>query len=466
MKFKKISLISLVAAAVAGPAFSQINMLNTSNVPFAHMGESVAQNGGYSLLGAYEDGTVTAQGQKGYEGAVYLYNNGVLERTYLLTDAANKTAFTGRSVTLNSNFLAAAVSSPTYTGPNLVRPDVYIAGKVNGAWSTTYNYSISDSEIIPAAGNQVALDGYGTLAIGVQDQLINGVTTGAVFIYEFNGSAWVKKQTLTNGIANGKFGFSIAFHNDKLIVGAPESEGGRVYTYKKNGTWSQLNVFPSVAGSLPGIGYKVDVTDNSAIAASTGTAYFLELQNNQWTVAGQVSNISVSSVAIENVKAVIGHGASGSYGPDAASIYMKEWNGWNLKKTKTSTEAGDNFGFDVDIEGSKVLVSRKYADKGTITNVGAAVLYDFWSVIYSREAEATTEEISVNNLFPNPAADEVVTYAAADEVVSVEAIGQDGAISKLSVEENRINISTLAPGLYTLRIKTANGIESKKLSVL
>ncbi|WP_028979837.1 T9SS type A sorting domain-containing protein [Sporocytophaga myxococcoides] len=477
MKLLKFTLMNLMVGAMSLSAISQTHMLNPSNTPYAHMGESVAQFGGYSLFGAYEDGILLDQyGNKTLPGAVYLFNsNGVLERSYMLTADSLRYANVGRSVTLNSNFIAATVTGTIITqGP---RPCVYIAGKTNGVWNNNYSYSITDPDVVINTELQVALDGYGTLAIGSPLSTVNGVQTGAVFIYEFVSNQWVKKQVLvpSNAIANSRFGKSIAFHNNYLIVGAPQSEGGRVYTFSKNGTWSQLNVFPSgttYAGAR--LGERVDVSDNTAVVSApnhngTGSVFFLDLQNNQWVVSSQISNLKATSVAIENVKAVVGVD-NGQYSVNgiAAQFYLKDWNGWVLKKTRTSTEAGDNFAFDVDIEGSKVLVSRKYADKNGIVNVGAGVSYDYWSTIYSssREAGDFEEAVEVNNLYPNPTTLSEITFNSTEEIVEVDAYSQNGSSSKLSFSGNKIDVRSLAPGLYTLQIRTANGVESRKLSVL
>ncbi|WP_156026993.1 T9SS type A sorting domain-containing protein [Sporocytophaga myxococcoides] len=468
MRLLKFTLMNLMVGAMSLSAISQTHMINSSNVPYAHMGESVAQYGGYSAFGAYEDGIITPSGSKTYHGAVYLYNNGVLERSFKLTADSMQVANVGRSVSLNSNFVAASFTG--FVMSSSPRPCAVIAGKTNGVWNNNFSYSIIDSDVTISTTLQVALDGYGTLAIGSPDATVNGVKTGAVFIYEFNGSTWVKKQVLTpsNVVADGLFGRSIAFHNNYLMVGAPGSQGGRVYTYSKNGTWSQLNVFPSSGTTYAGaLGQNVDVSDNTAVVSApthngTGSVFFLDLQNNQWTVASQISNVRASSVAIENVKAVVGvDGVS-------AQFYLKDWNGWVLKKTRTSTEAGDSFGYDVDIEGSKVLVSRKYADKNGIPNVGAGVSYDYWSTIYSssREAVDFEEAVEVNNLYPNPTTLSEVTFNSSEEILNVEAYGQNGSSSKLTFSGNKIDVSSLTPGLYTLQIRTANGIESRKLSVL
>jgi hypothetical protein len=474
MKLKKFTLLSLLVGAMSLSSFAQIHMINTSNTPYAHMGESVAQSNGYSAVGAFEDGVVTS-GVKNYAGAVYLYNNGVLHRSYKLTGATYNTANLGRSVAINGHFLAATTPGQMpIQGP---RPCVFIAGKTNGVWNNSLTYSITDPDIVVNGDLQVALDGYGTLAIGSPDATINGLAFGSVFIYEFNGSQWVRKQRLTPTVQSvgGKFGKSIAFHNNRLIVGAPFSNGGRAYIFTKNSEgWSGPRIFPSIINTYPGakLGDKVDVSDNIAIISApghngTGSVFLLELQGGGATY--QISNIKATSVAIENVQAIVGVEDNNLPGiASSVRFYLKEWNGWNLKKTRNSTETADHFGSDVDIEGGKVLVGRKYADKGAVLNVGAAVLYDYWSTVNSssREAGDFEEAVEVNNLYPNPSTLSEVTFNSNEEILQVDAYSQNGSSIQLSFSGNKIDVRSLTPGLYTLKIRTAKGVESKKLSVL
>ncbi|MCR6639622.1 MAG: T9SS type A sorting domain-containing protein [Sporocytophaga sp.] len=398
-----------------------------------------------------------------------------MHRSYKLTGSTYNTANLGRSVAINGHFLAATATG--YMPIQGTRPSVFIAGKTNGVWNNSFTYTINDPDIVISSELQVALDGYGTLAIGSPDATINGLAFGSVFIYEFNGSQWVRKQRLTPTVQSvgGKFGKSIAFHNNRLIVGAPFSNGGRAYIYTKNGgSWSNSSIFPSLINTYPGskLGDKVDISDNTAIISApghngTGSVFILDLQGNSSPY--QISNLKASSVAIENVQAIIGVDHNEFPGnASAVRFYLKEWNGWNLKKTRSSTEAGDNFGYDVDIEGSKVILSRKYADKGSILNVGAAVLYDYWTTINSssREAGDFDEAVEVNNLYPNPSTLSEVTFNSNEEILNVNAYSQDGSLTQLSFSGNKIDVKSLTPGLYTIQIRTAKGVEIKKLSVL
>ncbi len=177
------------------------------------------------------------------------------------------------------------------------------------------------------------------------------------------------------------------------------------------------------------------------------------------------------------MKAVVGVD-NGQYSVNgiAAQFYLKDWNGWVLKKTRTSTEAGDNFAFDVDIEGSKVLVSRKYADKNGIVNVGAGVSYDYWSTIYSstREAGDFEEAVEVNNLYPNPTEGNItLSYTATKaETATVEMYDLAGkkvyaADWKLNsgINNRQINLIEQAKGFYLLKLNTLQGIGTEKLVI-
>lgn len=60
---------------------------------------------------------------------------------------------------------------------------------------------------------------------------------GKVYIYNLQGDS-VEQITASDGAAGDGFGTSLAFGNNRLIVGAPEasSGAGKVYGYKLDGT--------------------------------------------------------------------------------------------------------------------------------------------------------------------------------------------------------------------------------------
>jgi hypothetical protein len=60
-------------------------------------------------------------------------------------------------------------------------------------------------------------------AIGSRYDSIQNDASGAVYIYEYNGEAWILLQKLLPSTAgqNANFGYSVAIYNTTIAVGSP-----------------------------------------------------------------------------------------------------------------------------------------------------------------------------------------------------------------------------------------------------
>ena len=87
-------------------------------------------------------------------------------------------------------------------------------------------------------GGALAVDG-NTLVVGAKLQ----GTTGAAYVFEFNGTSWVETATLTAalGMAGDLFGHSVAIDADRIAVTALGENGGQGAAYvfeKPAGGWA------------------------------------------------------------------------------------------------------------------------------------------------------------------------------------------------------------------------------------
>jgi hypothetical protein len=78
-----------------------------------------------------------------------------------------------------------------------------------------------------------------TIAVGVRyNDGLNDSSTyeGAAYVFGRSGTVWSELQVLRPipGVLKGQFGFSIDLKGDTLVVGAPQMQGGLVYSYLKN----------------------------------------------------------------------------------------------------------------------------------------------------------------------------------------------------------------------------------------
>lgn len=100
-------------------------------------------------------------------------------------------------------------------------------------------------------------------------------------------------------------------------------------------------------------------------------------------------------------------------------------------------------------------------DLEPITNFGADDLWVFnLELVFSTSEEG---ELTLK-VFPNPAVDQVY-FDGMKPVSEISLFGINGALLKTAENQNRIDVSDLAPGVYYLQIKTENLIVKRKIVV-
>ena len=189
--------------------------------------------------------------------------------------------------------------------------------------------------------------------LGVPNAEHGGVITGAAYLYEFVDGIWQFrfKFVADDAAAGDAFGYSVAMHSDRVIIGAPLADGsfvdeGAVYVFRKNGnTWDLLS--------------KVVSTDPSA-RAGFGT-----------------------SVGMSVPVIIVGAPYDDELGEDAGAAYVYEQTAnsfvFQEKLLGFDTEAEDHFGFSVAIR-QQLQVAYKVAvgapqDDDDGTDSGSVFLY-------------------------------------------------------------------------------------------
>jgi hypothetical protein len=127
------------------------------------------------------------------------------------------------------------------------------------------------------SGWSVSSNGAGdVIAIGAPYNNGNGIDSGHVRVYAWNGTSWAQRGTDINGEAASDYsGVSISLNNDGTIVaiGAPQNDGGgsnsgHVRVYVWNGTsWIQrgTDINGEAAGDQSGT--SVSISDDGAVVA-------------------------------------------------------------------------------------------------------------------------------------------------------------------------------------------------------
>jgi hypothetical protein len=263
----------------------------------SQFGNALAINGNTLFVGAPMHDSFGANA-----GAVYVFTfDGVswVQRQKLIgADTASGDRF-GSALALNDGWLA--VSAPLHSSPGSPGGAVYLFEFDGVSWVQRYKVGAPDTIAGDRFGSAIALDN-GWLAVGVPLHRFVGSASGAVYLFEFNGTAWVQRQKFvaSDTVGGDQFGSALALENQRLVVGAPlhNSNGpasGAVYIFERaTTTWierakligSDTNAGDRLGGSISidGNTILVGAYGDTAAGPATGAAYvFVEVTGPEVT---------------------------------------------------------------------------------------------------------------------------------------------------------------------------------------
>jgi len=240
-------------------------------------------------------------------------------------------------------------------------------------------------------GEVVALDG-AVAVVGAPRDNQNGVGAGAAYVFREIDGVWMEEQRLTpiGASASDFFGTSVAVSGDRLVVGSLEHSDlglatGAAYVFVYvNGLWVEEQRLALVDGEgLDRFGVSVGIDgDLVAVGADSrdvglernaGTAFVFRRSGANWSMEAVLTANDPShdaflgnSIAVDGDVVIAGAFADNAIEPDGGAAYLFRNNGglWNQEQKLTSSDLTDNdlFGFDVAIEGDRVVVSALQND--------------------------------------------------------------------------------------------------------
>ncbi|AEZ65754.1 virion structural protein and packaging [Cyanophage S-TIM5] len=229
---------------------------------------------------------------------------------------------------------------------------VAIGARKEGTGGAVYVYNLdgtgevkitpSDTASSDVFGSAVAI-GNSKVYVGAEGDDDNGSSSGSVYIYNLDGTGEVK-LTPSDGRSFARFGSSLAFGHDKLVVGAFSDDpagsppsGGSVYVYDPDGT-NELKIRSSDIASSDDFGHAVAIGSNKIVVGAYG-----DDDNSQ----------------------------SGS-----GSVYVYNLDGTGeVKITASDAAASDQFGYSVAVGGDKIYVGARYEDTPT-NSAGSVYIYN------------------------------------------------------------------------------------------
>jgi hypothetical protein len=251
-------------------------------------------------------------------------------------------------------------------------------------------------------------------AVGAPNNIVSGISCGSVFIYKYldTNYLFIQKIYPSDGVNDDKFGHSLCFsslwfNQLFLFVGAPNKlisnrRCGAVYVYKLvNSEFIYIKkLTPLSPSNGDGFGFSIaSHSDRLVVGAPTkkfndticGAIYYHIYWNNDWAYFGYLIPLDKKpnqrfgySVATRSNRVFIGAPGDNTYGNNAGAVYdyffIQGPNTWefNMKKYSLSPKAGDEFGFSLTTgvgNGQRIVVGSPGIDENYI-DAGKIFIYN------------------------------------------------------------------------------------------
>ena len=225
----------------SGANYSQAAKLMASDgLATDAFGESVAVDGNFAIIGASgNDHTALSN-----PGAAYIYDlttpASPVEIKLTAGDPEVSSGF-GKDVAISGNF--AIVGAMDHNNGGSDQGAVYVFERNTGGTDNWGQFA----KILPAGisdadqfGSAVAIEG-DVMVVGAQG---DGSSTGAAYIFRYDGSSWNEEAKLIgSGISGGDmFGSDVSIAAGKVIIGVGGENQSYVFEDQGAGSWSEVQI--------------------------------------------------------------------------------------------------------------------------------------------------------------------------------------------------------------------------------
>ena len=292
------------------------------------------------------------------------------------------------SLDMDGNY--AIVGSPMNGTDQNGQNDIHEAGAAfiyqrtgAGGWALIQKIVPIDRDDQDRFGYDVAISAEGYALVGTQYK-------NAAYFFEWNGGDWSEIQKI-EGEQLQSFGFSVAMHGDKALIGAPGDNDfeGAAYLYQRDpnaGQWVAAKIMRPPAAEQQSFGNALDISetyiiigapffDGSESDVNVGAAYIFSAADGTFVRPLDFPELQPgdklgTTVAISESTAIVGipehalddNGADdqdaqndGLLHPGIVGIFSGA--SWNLQKiVSPDRDPNDQFGVCVDIQGDMAIV--------------------------------------------------------------------------------------------------------------
>jgi hypothetical protein len=397
----------------------------------AYFADKVAIDGDIAVVGAYGDSANT--------GAVYVFERNLGgtdnwgQRAKLTITLGTSGDYFGAAVDIDGDtIVVGALGVDSYTGA------AYVFSKNEGGadnWGQTAKFTVATGTSNDRLGSAVAIDGDAVI-VGAPGAYSSA---GAAYIFERNeGGAdnWGLLTTITapDGAPSDYFGCAAALSGDTIVIGAYFGDGavsntGAAYVFMLNeggadnwGQTAKLTVTGGIADDRFGYSVAVDgpiivvgaprQDDNGADA---GSAYIFARNAGGADNWGQVAQLAASdgsdgdwfgeSVAISGDAILIGAPYDDDTGSASGSAYAFSRNaggadnwGQTAKLNAADGTEDDNFGYAVALDRRTLLIGA-YGDSDSGAASGSAYIFTRKGVTFKEESRPTSPDVAAGDYF-------------------------------------------------------------------
>ena len=271
-----------VLLLVAMPAWSvtpieEAEFLAADGAPGDQFGYSVALSGDTAVFGArFDDDDVNGVDS----GSAYVFTRSgttwSLQAKLTAADGAAGDQF-GYSVAIASDTVVITANADDDDVNGVDSGSAYVFTRSGTTWSQQAKLTGADGAAGDLFGVRVAISG-DTALIGARfdDDDINGVDSGSAYVFTRSGTAWSQQARLTaaDGAAGDWFGYSVALSGDTALIGAHfvdddvnGIDSGAAFVFTRSGTaWSQYaKLTPADGAAGDQFGGRVAMSGNTAV---------------------------------------------------------------------------------------------------------------------------------------------------------------------------------------------------------
>lgn len=270
-------------------------------------------------------------------------------------------------------------------------------------WINTQTIFSLDGETDDAFGQSIAVSGTQALVGAVRDDA-NGINSGSVYYYEFNGINWVEKQMLTasDGALGDAFGIDVSMKGNWAVIGAYKDRDGQfielgsAYIFEFTGSiWEERQkIRGSGVNTLDRFGQAVLMLDNMALVStvnedqSRGVVYVFTYDGNVWSEVQSIQTNDLDlntklgiSLSAENNRLAIGSNATDEKGVQTGAVFMFEYieNMWVETQKVLPEDRSHNMGFgqSVDLKGDQLIIGSSNDSSTGFTFEGSAYVFEW-----------------------------------------------------------------------------------------